>query len=225
MEKEIQLQAAEAVEKIQSFDPKSLARKQDLGERLAFSDAVSEAEKLIDLYCQIPIKELERLPNQQADHILQFATGCLTKFEEISNFDPTNIENPSQKRDALIDDLRNMYVHTFDNLYNHLAYLGSRQRDFGAVEAQARSALALAQDTAKDLASELNKRLGDADGILEAMKQLALEQGVSHQGIHFSSESTSHEHQATTCRGSSNSIWRVVYFHSQDSILLASQYI
>lgn len=198
MENEAQVQATELVRQIQAFDPASLIRKQDLGEGFAFTDAVQPASKLISLYSQMPLEGISELPDQQANLILQFAQGCVNKFQEIRTFDPTAVDSPAAKRDGLIGELTALYSSTFDNLCLLLAYLGSRQRDFGTVEAQARSALDAARQTSTELAGELGTKLEEANGILLAMRQSASEQGVSQQAIYFSTEASSHENQATT---------------------------
>lgn len=64
-----------SVERMQTFNPESLPRVDELGTVINFSDAVGPARRLIDLYCQLPLEVLNQLPintlpdiQQQAAH-------------------------------------------------------------------------------------------------------------------------------------------------------------
>ncbi|HEY8587510.1 MAG TPA: hypothetical protein VIL60_12420, partial [Rhodanobacter sp.] len=56
------LQAArESLERIQTFDAKSLGRNEDLGRQLNFEEAIDTADRLIRLYQRISIATLDDL--------------------------------------------------------------------------------------------------------------------------------------------------------------------
>lgn len=188
--------AKEAVERVQRIEPQSIVRESELGKPFALHDAVEPLSRLVRLFQQIPITYIGELPEAQATQLQSQAQAVLSRVRELDEFDPTSIENPTARRTALVDQLHASYPSIFNAIWHHIGYLSSRERDFAAMETEARASIeAVRQESAK-LTKALNEQKASADAILADIKQVAAETGVSQQAIHFSSESTSHGEEA-----------------------------
>ena len=55
----------EALNRVQQFDVTSLSREADLGKQMSFSEAVTPAEALINIYKRIPLTALEDFSDTQ----------------------------------------------------------------------------------------------------------------------------------------------------------------
>lgn len=190
-----QEEALEAVERIQKIDPTSIARESALGP-FAFRDAVKPLERLVDLFVQIPLGHIKDLPDQQANQLRDQANAISDRVKELDEFDPKVEENPSAKQQSLTDALVNAYPSTFSHLWNHIAYLASRERDFGALETEAKGMLQTVRTETNSLKSEMEQQKAAADEILSDIKKAAAETGVSQQAIHFSNESVAQAGEA-----------------------------
>ena len=177
-----------AVEKIQTLDPRTIARTSDLGP-FALNEAIEPLGKLVRLFEQIPTQHIAELPDQQANQLRDQANAVLNRVRECDEFDPKTQENPSTKQQALVTGLEQAYPSTFSALWHHIGYLASRERDFAALELQARSATEAVKTEAARLQEDLENQKNSADEILADIKKVAAEPGVSQQAIHFSSES------------------------------------
>lgn len=186
-----QEQAFQAVKSLQEYDPKQLARKSELGV-FSFDDAVLPAQKLVGLFSQIPVQYIHELPDAQAQQLFNQANAILNRFSEIEDFDPTTSENPTLTRKNLTEALANSYQSVFQAIWQHIAYLASRERDFGSLEVEARAAAESAKRQAKDLSTALETQKKSAEVILDDIRKVAAEQGVSQQAIHFKNESELH---------------------------------
>lgn len=186
----------EAVSRVQRIDPESVVRESELGKPFALYDAVEPLSRLVRLFQQIPVEYIGELPEAQASQLQTQAQAVLSRVRELDEFDPTSVENPTAKRSSLVDQLNAAYPTIFNAIWHHIGYLSSRERDFAAMETDARASIeAVRQESAK-----LTKSLGDqkssADAILADIKQVAAETGVSQQAIHFSTESSLHNTEA-----------------------------
>ena len=86
-----------------------------------------------------------------------------------------------------------------------IAYGGTRLRDFSTIDAEARAAVQAAKDTAEQAATELKKQHEEAKKLLDDVRRIAAEQGVSQQSAYFKGESEMHELAAETWR------WNAIY--------------
>lgn len=186
----------DAVRQVQKVEPKSVIRESELGRPFALHDAVEPLSRLVRLFQQIPTEYIGELPEAQASQLQTQAQAVLSRVRELDEFDPTSIENPTARRTTLVENLDAAYPSVFNAIWHHIGYLSSRERDFAAMETEARSSMeAVRQETSK-LTDALNEQKASADSILADIKQVAAETGVSQQAIHFSSESTNHAEEA-----------------------------
>lgn len=189
-------EAIASVTRVQNFDPDQLPRRAELGSAMSFDQAVEPARRLIGLFSQIPTEHLRDLPENVVNIIKEHANSVFSTFQSILDFSPDKVDNPSSNRTQLIDQLTLSYEQIFRPLHPYISYLASRQRDFGALEREARAAVQAASDQASRLMEQLGSDRQEAERILTEVRQVAAEQGVSQQAIYFREESEKHDEEA-----------------------------
>lgn len=183
-------QATESLIRIQEFDVSSLPRKDELGTALNFSDALEPANRLVDLYKQLPVEVLDQIPNTFLQTINQRAEADYNTLNAILKFEAGS---PKQERDSCLQRLISSYDPAFSELYHFISYSVRKSTDFGRLEREAATTLQTATETANSLQKELEIRKKEADAILAEVRKVAAEQGVSQQAIYFKNEADSHD--------------------------------
>lgn len=85
----------ESLSRMQAFDPKSLAREEELGRNFDFSAIVAPASRLIRLYNQLGLSTLDDFPDKILVEIKQQADADFNRFQQVLDFDPTTVEPKS----------------------------------------------------------------------------------------------------------------------------------
>ncbi len=187
--------AEASLKRVQDFDSSLLPRLEKLGEDYNFSEAVAPADRLISLFRQFPLQYLEDLPPDQLNQLKADADSTYNYFQEILKFDPKT-GDAYNIRNGLIGNLRSHYNSIFGRIAPLISYGSSKLRDFAKIESDARASAQAAIDEAQRVAEELKVRKQEADKILEDVRKIAAEQGVSQQSHYFKSESEIHETSA-----------------------------
>jgi hypothetical protein len=196
--------ARTSLKRIQEFQSSSLPRVERLGEDFNFSLAVPLADRLIGLFLQFPEQYLEDLPPNHFNVIRSQADATFSYFDQILKFDAKAPE-AYNSRQGLLTSLENHYETVFNAMAPLIAYGGTRLRDFSTIDAEARAAVQAAKDTADQAATELKTQHEEAKKLLDDVRRIAAEQGVSQQSVYFKGESETHETAAETWR------WRTMY--------------
>lgn len=185
--------AKKSLERMQNFDVATLPRVDILGTALNFAEAVDPATRLVDLYRQLPTEVLDQLPNNFLRTIQQQADNDFNLLDAILNFEPGMSK---AERDSRIASLRQAYDPTFQQLHALISYSVRKSTDFSKLEREARSLIQHVTDRANDLQQDLENRKKDADAVLQAVRKVAEEQGVSQQAIYFKNEADSPESES-----------------------------
>lgn len=180
-----------SLERIQGFDVAGLAGVDRLGSGLNFLDATKPAARIVGLFQQIPAQFLEELPANYLDNIKSYADSVFNIFESILAFDPRQSDAYSQNQ-QLTEKIKSYYDSSFESLLPVITYSASRLRDFAALEREARAAVQSAKDYANELTSQLESQNANAQRILDDVRKVAAEQGVSQQARYFKDESDAH---------------------------------
>jgi hypothetical protein len=189
------------VKAIQEFDAGTLVRESDLGATFNFAAAVSPANRLINLFRCIPLKVLEDLPPGNLTAIRQVAEQVAVQFKRIIDFGFDKVPNPAQARTQYIAELTNFYDgNAFPGLLPYIGYAAARTSDFGRLETEARDAISAIQKQTADLQTELKDGARDAKKMLEDIRAVAAEQGVSQEAIYFGKEADRHDVESKTWR-------------------------
>ncbi len=187
-------EAQSSLTRVQQFSASSLIQKEKLGQS-SFEDAVEPAEKIIDLFKQVPSAILEQLPRNELTSIRSSADAVYALFEEILTFDldAGDIKNRQTKH---VDSLKSNYQSCFTQLSNLISFSVARTVDFNRLEEQGRAAVQRVRDLTEELISDISNQKTEAARILEQVRQTAAERGVSQEAEYFKKEADSHRTEA-----------------------------
>lgn len=183
-------EVTESIERMQHFDPTSLEQREEFG-ILNFAEAVAPARRLVDLYKRLSTSMLADFPDDLLGTIKNQANADYTRFDQILTFDVKQ-QNPAPTRDAYVSGMGGAYDVSFRVLWPYIAYGVSKITDTQRLETEARGVMQSVRDQAKKVTKELEGYSKQADGVLAEIRNVAAEQGVSQQAIHFHNEAESH---------------------------------
>ncbi len=201
---EVMKRTQDSLVRIQQFDVNSLVRASDLG-RLSFDAVVAPANKIVGLLRQVPGDFLAELPPSQLNAIRETADALYNIITAIQRFDPATDQNPAGNRTAYISQVDEQFQGAYERISPIIAYLSTRQRDFAALEREARAATQQANDAAAEIKKQLEADKAEAASVLEAIRKTAAEQGVSQQATYFKHEADQHAVDAEKWR------WNTIY--------------
>jgi hypothetical protein len=182
----------DALERVQTFDPETLGRVDDLGRQMNFAEAVKPAEAIIAVYKRIPMSALPDFTDGQLNAILAQANADYNVFKQILDFNAASGDAVGT-RSNLLANIKVRRDQVFDQLWHYVAYGVARITDTSLLETQARATIQGIEDQAARLTEQLVKAKADADGALVAIRAVASEQGVSQQAIYFKDEAQAQE--------------------------------
>jgi hypothetical protein len=182
----------QALERVQTFDPATLGRVDDLGRQMNFAEAVQHAEAIIAVYKRIPMSALPDFTDTQLNAILAQANSDYSVFKQILDFNSASGDAVGT-RTNILNNIKVRRDQLFDQLWQFVAYGVARITDTSLLETQARATIQGIEDQAATLTEQLNKAKLDADTALSAIRAVASEQGVSQQAIYFKDEAQAQE--------------------------------
>ncbi len=185
-----------SVSRLQQFDPASLSREGELGLELNFAEVVPAASRLIGLYNQISLSVLDDLPMQQLNSLKEQANADFNRLEQILKFSSKQGGDVYSARNSLIQTIENTYQQSFNVLHPLIGYSTSKSADFKRLETEARAMLQTIEDRANELTIKLQEDKKASEQILEDIRKVAAEQGVSQQAIYFRDAAQEHETKA-----------------------------
>ena len=196
---ELLQEATESLKRIQEFDVSKLPRENELGSELHFAEAVAPAEQLIELYKRLSVAALQDFPDQTLTIIKDNANNSYQLFTQALEFKAAQ-QNPQNARNSIITQIKNAYQPAFQALHPFISYSLHRAADFQRLDTQARATLQSVKDKADDFAEEMKSHENNAKQILDEIRNVAAEQGVSQQAHYFKEEAERHETDAETWR-------------------------
>lgn len=195
---EVRNEAEESLARMQTFDVQQLPRESELGTELNFRAAVEPAERLVSLYKRLSVTALDDLSVQALQQIKDRANTDFTHLKQVLDFKVATQSNPQQTRDSLIQQIAQTYEPSFQILHPYIAYSLHRSADFQRLDADARATMQAIADRARKLETQLQEHEGEAKRVLEEVRKVAAEEGVTQQSIHFKNEAERHEGEAVT---------------------------
>ena len=192
---ELRQQARESLARIQDFNVEQLPQTDRLGTEHNFQSSVGPTERLIALYKQLPADVLDVLPSQPLQQIKTQADADYGRFTEILEFqvDQGDVTN---RINSLVEGLENAYEPAFIALHPWISYSVRRTTDFTRLEQEARATVQQLRDDAEGIKGELHDTKTEAMAILEEVRRVAEEQGVSQQATYFKQAADEHNTQA-----------------------------
>lgn len=186
----------EAFERIQKFDVSILPRSGELGQELSFSDAVEPASRIIALYSRISLTALQDFPETELQALESHANGDYNHFQNILDFKVQGTPNPDQIRDGYIRAIIDRYAPSFQRLKDIISYSACRTTDFKLIEHEARGVFQKIEDQSHLITTQLEESKKQAEGILDEIRKVAAEQGVSQQAVYFKEEHEMHKRES-----------------------------
>lgn len=182
----------DALERVQTFEPETLGRVDDLGRQMNFAEAVKPAEAIIAVYKRIPMSALPDFTDGQLNTILAQANADYSVFKQILEFNAASADAVGT-RTNIVANIKVRRDQVFDQLWQYVAYGVARITDTSLLETQARATIQGIEDQAGKLTDQLTKAKSDADSALAAIRAVASEHGVSQQAIYFKDEALTQE--------------------------------
>lgn len=170
-----------------------------------FSSAVPPAQMLVELYKKLSLEALEDFPDQILTAIRNGANHDRQLFGQILAFELEQ-QDPGTQRNSLIQQIKDAYTPAFLNIHPYISYSLHRSADFQRLDSEARATLQSIEDRSSKVSKRLEDHEEDAKGILEQIRNVAAEEGVTQQAIHFRKESENHGEAADSWEKRTNYI-------------------
>lgn len=196
-EQEINLrkEAEKSLTRMQQLKTATLVR-EELGKDLNFQEVVPASDRLIRLYNQIAITVLEDLPQDKLTILRDQANSDFNRIDGISKFSARETPNPYETRNTLIQQIEKAYQAAFNQLHPIISYSTSKAVDFTRLETEARAMIQNVEDRADELTKKLESDKATSEQILQDIRKVAAEHGVSQQAIYFRDDAKEHEDEA-----------------------------
>ena len=193
---EVRNEAESSLGRLQRFDVNQLPRESELGTELNFRTAVEPAERLVSLYKRLALTALDDLPVAALQQIRDRANSDYSYLKQVLDFKVATQSNPQQTRDSLVAQITQIYEQSFQVLHPYIAYSLHRSADFQRLDSDARATMQAIADRAKNLEAQLQQHESEAKRVLDEVRKVAAEEGVTQQSIHFKNEAERHEAEA-----------------------------
>lgn len=198
-DKQAREECATSLKRMQEFDVQSLVREKDLGAALNFRDVVAPAQRLVDLYRRLSPAALQDLPAQQLQQVQNQANADYQIFSQILGFETTQ-SNPHEVRQQLLQKVTAAYQPAFNVLHPLVSYSLHRSADFQRLDQDARATIQGIQDRSEALTADLERSKKAAESVLDEVRKVAAEAGVSQQAYHFQQAAQGHAARAEEWR-------------------------
>lgn len=183
-----------SLSRIQSFDVETLVQEKELGAKQNFRDALVYASKSVNFARLVSVEALSDVSEPQLEALRNQFNAVFNTFDQILKYHP---EQHAGHRQNYINQCEAVYNELFNRCNYFLSYSVGRTADFKRLENEGRSAVQLIKDQTSELINSLKERESEGQRILEDIRKVAAEQGVSQQAIYFKNESEAHHSEAT----------------------------
>lgn len=198
-ESESRKNAKSSLIRIQEFDASKLPREEELGWSYSFNSAVEPTTRLIELFRRLSPEALDDFGITQLDQLQQQSNACYNLFEAVLQFDAKQ-PNAHEQQQKLIQQIEGAYQGAFNVMLPLVGYSLHKSADFQRIDSEARASLQKIKDDANEITESLEQQKIDAAGVLEEIRKVAAEQGVTQQAIYFKDEADRNETDAETWR-------------------------
>ncbi|WP_155887501.1 hypothetical protein [Paucidesulfovibrio longus] len=184
-------EAQELLAQLESVDAKGLARTEELTREINFEDAVPHFEKMLDVVKQLHQRQINRLPLQHVEGIINSCKLLLANIAKVKDFD-INQNTPANVCKAIVQDVKNSYDDFVEPLVLPLAFTATQATDYSKIEREAKGYRATIEEEYLKFKKLLEQQREEAEAALQAVKEQAAEAGVSSNAHIFKSASDSY---------------------------------
>jgi len=186
----------EVLSDLATMKPSTLARK-ELGTDLSFESGVVFFSRTLRLFHALEESDLEDISYQKTTQILQAATQTRDVLRSIQNFSVTKYSNnPISQRDNFINQVRDGYDNIFENVAPAVAFTIRKGTDFQKLEEKAKEIVDGVASNAKEHEESLKRTREEAEKIVQEVRKVAQEAGVSQHAIYFKTEADNQDEGA-----------------------------
>jgi hypothetical protein len=184
-----------SVAKVTATDPKSLIRRDALGE-LNFEEAIPDIARIVNLFCELERCSFDEVPFNRAKQLADAADTVMKLFDQIIRFSIQQ-GNASVARTSLLTSIRSNFESAYNTLTPFIAYSTVRKTDFVMMERNARTQLEKIQSAMEEQAVIQGQYVQESEAVLKSIQKAAAEVGVSQHCIYFKLEAEEHSKAAS----------------------------
>jgi len=174
----------------------ALARK-ELGSDLSFESGVVYFSRLLRLFHALDDADLSDLPYPKIASITAVANQTRDLFLNIAGFSVSKYaNNPISQRDSFINQARDSYDSVFEYVAPAVAFTIRKGTDFEKLEEQAKEVVGRIEASAEENEKTLKAARENAELVVQEVRRIAQEAGVSQHAIHFKDEADRQEESA-----------------------------
>lgn len=181
----------QSVERVQDFDPKSIARRDDLG-KLNFEEAIPNATSVVNLFNRINKNALSLFSENQLNQIRTQSDAAFNLLNRFTTFDPATSGNAAEERRGLIAELKGVPEVYIDNIAPHISYSVASSLDPTATQQEMRAIIQRFHDERDAAIAGVEQVKSEAQEVLDRVRAAAAEQGVSQQASYFRAMAEEH---------------------------------
>jgi hypothetical protein len=185
------------LEELASFKVDELGRAKELGPDINFDSGIAYFSRTLKMFDSIRETDLQDLSHQKIIELTNTARPALEHFRQVKRFSLlSNPSNPIAVRDQLINQIRDYYDNVFLHVAPLVAFAVRSRTDFERVEREAVEKLKHIDEISADHEKVMAASRNEASQILDEVRRMAAESGVSQHSIHFKQEADQHEKNA-----------------------------
>lgn len=179
------------LKRIQDFPVEELRQNERLGRESDFSEAITPAQRVVNVFKKFPIDAVEELTFQQKKELQGWCKSIYNLFDEIKTIKLADGDFVS-RRDELISQTKQANDIYLSRLQPLISYAVARTVDFNSLTIEARKAVQAIRDENIQIQLELEAISNESRQVLQQVKDAAAEQGVTQQAIYFKDEAEVH---------------------------------
>lgn len=182
---------------LSKIKPEDLVREGVLGRDLSFAPGVPYFQRTLRLFKDLAESNLDAVPYTNLQVLAALAEQARDRFKRIQAFSVSQVSNPSQARDSLINEVRDSYDAGFQQISPIIAYSVRKGTDFEKLEREAQASVAQLRAQVAEQETARLGMLAEIEGTLERVRRAAQEVGVAQHAVHFREEAQGNSKSAS----------------------------
>ena len=172
---------------LDTFDPQAMARTEDLGKQMDFSEHVGLFKRVLDLFKRLRNSDLHPATDQQIHDLKAVTDEVANALQNIVDFQVTTSSNPRSTRQQYIDNVTNSYERAkqFAGPVIALSFAWRGGIDLDRAQGEVRDALERIDAEGRDAMAKLDAKLEQANKAVSAIRDRAGEVGVAEHARVF----------------------------------------
>lgn len=200
-QKQLAEETGELVDKIASINPPDLVRRQELGAALSFEKGLPFFRRTLRLFRELSSADLSNVPHQPLQRLKQTIDNIANHLDAIEAFDPEEAANPADRRDSLVNQIRDSYHPLWERAQPILGYSFRARFGVEEFEQQADEILTSLKEKVQEQETAASSLLQELETVKDEVQRTAQEVGVAKHAAHFKTQAEEHQTNAETWLG------------------------